>query len=437
MNIWQLIQHRIPDGLLNKLETGKHKLPDIFQAKVTEQLNGALFTVQKGGVSFAAKISGTVEVGKEFVFHRMREEKGIVLRVERTISANEHAAPPLSENRTPSKGLQELQTQSTIQRLEQHIREAGVKLASSDLQQVAKVIDGFQGAKKEIVMELTKFLIGRNTGTPEAVSKNLHFLTAALLDDESLGSTLDKVKQLISVSRDASSETMKLQAQLERITTPGPLHSQKEMVQFLKQLFSNTGWDYENTLFQRLQSQQTLSSIPVEQLKPLLLEYTKGMMNKEEIGFVAKLLKKLTGFQLLSREEGSFQHLFLPIPVLVEKESREWYVHLSSKKKKGEGIDPDYCRIVLYLELPLFSSTLIDLLVQQRVITLSIHHSHPSLGDLVEKGLSQLKENLSQKGYTLSAVKTVPKPEDRLEELPLDFVKKIFSTSEEGVDFRI
>jgi outer membrane protein assembly factor BamA len=55
----------------------------------------------------------------------------------------------------------------------------------------------------------------------------------------------------------------------------------------------------------------------------------------------------------------------------------------------------------------------------------------------VEKGLSQLKENLSQKGYTLSAVKTVPKPEDRLEELPLDFVKKIFSTSEEGVDFRI
>jgi hypothetical protein len=437
MNIWQLIQHRIPDGLLNKMETGNHKLPDIFQAKVTEQLNGALFTVQKGGVSFTAKISGTVEVGKEYVFHSMREEKGIVLRVDRTIPANENAAPPLPENRAPSKGLQQLQTQSSIQRLEQHIREAGVKLAPAELQQLAKVIDGFQGAQKEITMELTKFLIVRNAATSESVHKNLPFLTAALLDDESLGSTLEKVKQLISVSRDSSPEAMKLQAQLEKITVPAPLQSQKEMVLFLKQLFSNTGLDYENTLFQRLQSQQSLSSLPIEKLKPLLLDYTKGMMNQEESGSIAKLLKKLTGFQLLSREEGSFQHLFLPIPVLVEKESREWYVHLSSKKKKGKGIDPDYCRIVLYLELPLFSSTLIDLFVQQRVITLSIHHSHPSLGDLVEKGLPQLKENLSQKGYTLSAVKTVQKKEDLLEELPLDFVKKIFSTSEEGVDFRI
>ncbi|MGM0835582.1 MAG: hypothetical protein ACQEV7_05455 [Bacillota bacterium] len=437
MNIWQLIHHRLPDGLLNKMEKGKHRLPDTFQAKVTEQLNGALFTVQKGGVSFSAKISGTVEAGKEYVFHSMREEKGLVLRVDRTIPAIENAAQPLSENRTPSKGLEQLQAQSTISRLEHQIREAGVKLAPADLQQLAKVIDGFQGAQKEITMELTKFLIVRNAAKPEAVHKNLPFLTAALLDDESLGSTLEKVKQLISVSRDNSPETMKLQAQLERMTVSAPLQSQKEMMLFLKQLFSNTGLDYENTLFQRLHSQQSLSSIPLEQLKPLLLEYTKGMMNKEESVSISKLVSKLTGFQLLSREEGSFQHLFLPIPVVVESEAREWYVHLSSKKKKGEGIDPDYCRIVLYLELPIFSSTLVDLLVQQRVITLSIHHSYPSLGELVEKGLPQLKENLSQKGYTLSTVKTVQKQEDRVEELSLDFVKKIFSTSEEGVDFRI
>ncbi|WP_417900571.1 hypothetical protein ABN702_10250 [Bacillus haimaensis] len=437
MNIWQLIQHRIPDGLLNKLEKGKHKLPDIFQAKVTEQLNGALFTVQKGGVSFSAKISGVVEVGKEYVFHSMREEKGLVLRVDRTISAIENATQSLPGNRTPSKGLQHLQAQSTIHRLEHHIREVGVKLAPPDLQQLAKVIDRYQGAQKEITMELTKFLIVRNAATPEAVHKNLPFLTAALLDDESLGSTMEKVKQLISVSKEASPETLKLQAQLEKIAIPAPLQSQKEIVLFLKQLFSNTGLDYENTLFQRLHSQQPLSSQPLEQLKPLLLEYAKGMMNMEESGFVAKLVNKLTGFQLLSREEGSFQHLFLPIPVVVEKESREWYVHLSSKKKKGEGIDPDYCRIVLYLDLPLFSTTLVDLFVQQRVITLSIHHSYPPLGDLVEKGLPQLKENLYQKGYTLSAIKTVHKQEDGLEELPLDFVKKIFSTSGEGVDFRI
>ncbi|MFE7061915.1 hypothetical protein ACFVAD_07165 [Sutcliffiella sp. NPDC057660] len=437
MNIWQLIQHRIPDGILNKMEKGNHKLPDKFQAKVTEQLDGALFAVQKGGISFSAKISGPVELGKEYVFHSLREEKGIVLRVDRSIPAIENTAQPLPGNRTPSIGLQQLQAQSTIHRLEHHIREAGVKFAPAELQQLAKVIDGFQGPQKEIMMELTKFLVVRNAATPEAVHKNLPFLTAALLDDESLGSTLEKVKQLISVSKEARPETLKLQAQLEKITIPAPLQSQKEMVLFLKQLFSNTGLDYENTLFQRLHSQQSLSSLPLEQLKPILLEYAKGMMNKEESGFVGKLINKITGFQLLSREEGSFQHLFLPIPVVVEKESREWYVHLSSKKNKADGIDPDYCRIVLYLDLPLFSTTLVDLFVQQRVITLSIHHSYPSLGDLVENGLPQLKENLSQKGYTLSAIKTVHKQEDGLEELPLDFVKKIFSTSEEGVDFRI
>ncbi|MCA1321383.1 hypothetical protein LC085_15780 [Bacillus tianshenii] len=432
MNIWQLIQHRIPDGLMNKMEKGTHKLPEKFQAKVTEQLNGALFTVQKGSNSFIAEISGKVETGKEYFFHQIRGERGITLMVDRPLALEENEQTPLSPARSNSKVNPEA-AQPVPERLRQVLSEAGVKLPQSDLQQLSRMVEGFKGAQKEMALELTKFL-SLKTGTPlDSIVKNLPFLTAALLDDEPLAASLEKVKQLIGVSTDNSPEMVKLKGQLEIMTIPAPLQSQKEMVLFLKTLFSNVGLDYENVLFQRLQSHKSLSSLPLEQLKPLLLQYSKTMRNNEENNAISKLLSKITGFQLLNREEGSFQHLFLPIPVEVKKEPGEWYVHVSSKRKEGEGIDPEYCRIVLYLDLPVFSSTMVDLHVQQKVITLSIHHSYPPLGELVEKGAHRLRENLTGMGYTLSSVKTVPKKE----ELSLDFVKKILGTSEEGVDLRI
>ena len=441
MKIWQLLQHKIPEGQVNRMEAGIPKLPEIFQAKVTEQLSGALFAVQKGGLSFSARISGTVESGKEYVFHSRQDELGIVLTVERSIPANGNSsassAHPTPLNRTPPISATEPLQAPTAQRLEEYIKEVDVKLSQGALEQLTKKIDSYAGIKREMAMELTKFMVVRHADSTESIMKNLQLVTSALLEDENLAGNFEKVKQMITVSSESSAEEIKLLAQLDKATAPSTLQSPKEMVQFLKNIFAITGLDYENILYNRLQQHLPLSSVQLDQLKPLLLQFEKLMLNKEENSTISNLVSKITGFQLLSRDEGSFQHLFLPIPVLLENEAKEWYVHMTSKKKDGEGIDPEYCRIVLYLDLPVFSTTLVDLLVQQKVISLSIHHSYTPLGTLVEKGLPLLKGNLSMKGYTLSAVKTIPSKIEKSDEIPLEFLRKILDASDGGVDIRI
>jgi hypothetical protein len=216
-----------------------------------------------------------------------------------------------------------------------------------------------------------------------------------------------------------------------------PLQSKKETLFLLKNVITSLGLNYEHVLAQGLQKSDAVSKLSMEQLKPLLLELSQMNINAKDKRTISQLIAKLTGFQLLSREEGSFHHVFLPFPVQLENEAKDWYIQISSKKKKGDILDPDYCRVVLFIDLPIFSSTMIDLLVQKKIITIIIHHSYPSVEVLVEQGFPILKENLSKKGYTLSAVKTIPKAEEEQEEISLQFFKKILSESKEGVDIRI
>ncbi|WP_078380913.1 hypothetical protein [Sutcliffiella halmapala] len=433
MNIWQLLQHRIPESLEVKTNNSLEKLTGIFQAKVTEQLDDSLFSIQKGTVSYEVKIVGAVEIGKEYQFRSKTDGNALVLTVENQIAPSEKTRAFIPS----SKPVESNQLQATLNRVEQLVSQLGVKMPDSTLREIVKTIESYTGTKKEIAMELTKFSLARNVQLPQIVPSSLNMLTSSFLDNETMFSTLEQIKHIQKSSNNTSPEIQTLQRQLESITTHIPLNSKQDMLLFVKTLITNLGLNYEHGLTESIVQQDTLSKLKLEQLKPILLELSQRMIHAEEKGTIAQLVSKITGFQLLNREDGLLNHVFLPIPVQLEKEAKEWYIQISSKKKKSGVVDPEYCRIVLFIDLPIFSSTMIDLLVQQKVITLTIHHSYAPIETLVEKGIPLLKENLSQKGYTLSTIKTIPKNEEEQEEISLRFFKKILSSSEEGVDVRI
>ncbi|WP_223700251.1 hypothetical protein [Sutcliffiella deserti] len=431
MNIWQMIHQRIPENLMSNLNNKLlPKLPETFQAKVTERLPGELYIIKKGTTSISAKITDEVTVGNDYVFRRNAKADGIVLTIEKTehLKANTHSS--LMSNKTGESGM----TLSTTQRLERFIEESSVKISNNELQELVKNIEKQKGVQKELALELTKFLVIRQAQAPLSIPNNVNILLSGFLTDKTMATIVEEVKVLLPPQEASRPEINKLRELLEGLTRQTPLSSKQETVLFLKNLITNLGLNYEKGLAQSLIPP---SALQLEQLKPLLLQLAHVASNIEDRANISQLVSKLTGFQLLSREEGSFQHFFLPIPVQLEQESKEWYAQITSKKKKSEMVDPEYCRIVLYIDLPIFSSTIIDLFVQQKVITMGFHHSYPPLERLLEASIPMLKNTLLEKGYTLSTVKITAEERESKEEMSLHFFQKILNRKEEGVDIRI
>lgn len=324
--------------------------------------------------------------------------------------------------------------QTTQERVQAIFLQKGESMPANTLKELVQVIDRLPASQKEMAMELMKVLAQRNgiTNIPEQLQMMVKGLSAK-------GTTLQMLGKLeVDIQKMPLPTPIegKLLEVIQKMQQPPTIHTKMEMLQFIKQAVSLLGLDFEKGLSEMIRHNQPLSEMKLEQLKPLLLNYLQHVDTPEEKGAITQLLSKLTSFQLLSREEGNLHQLFLPIPIKMNEETKEWYVHLTSKKK-GETLDPEYCRIVLLLDLPEFSSVMVDVLVQQKVVSILLQHSYPGMGRLIEKSAPLLRNSLSSKGYTVSAVKEEWKEQEKRDGIPLDFLKTILTPSEKGLDVRI
>ncbi|TYS61591.1 hypothetical protein FZC74_04745 [Sutcliffiella horikoshii] len=314
------------------------------------------------------------------------------------------------------------------------ITQIGGKMPSTSLKEVTEAIDSLPPSQKEKAMELVKVLVQRNglTNLPE----KLQMMVTSFSDKETILQNLAKVETYLEKANLPPAVQEKLINVIRNMQLPQTLNNKTETLHFIKQVLPLLGLNFEQNLNNFIRQDQPLSEAKLEQLKPLLLNYMNQATTPEESAAIGQLISKLTSFQLLTREEGNLHHVFLPIPVNMENESKEWYVHISSQKK-NEELDSEYCRVVLLLDLPIFSSVMVDVLVQKKVIGISFQHSYPALESLVEKSAPLLKENLAKIGYTLSNVKTECKETDHTPGIPLGYLRTILAPPKEGVDIRI
>ncbi|KMJ58622.1 hypothetical protein AB685_12150 [Bacillus sp. LL01] len=441
MNIWQLIQSKVPESMLGKtsIDIQAKTLGRVFQAMVTEQLNGALFSIQKGSVSSQATIHGKVEVGKEYIFEVKKGPAGVFLTPTDKMSAVNRLLPsPKEKNTAETPTSRPLQTspplQTTQERIQAMVTTKGDSIPAAAVKELVGMIDRLPASEKETAMEIVKVLVHR-TGITSAPEK-LQMMLSGFSDKETVLQSLSKVEASIQKDTLPTPVQQKLLEIIHQMQQPQTLHTKDEALQFIRQAVSLIGLDFEKSLSDLIRQGQPLSEGKLEQLKPLLMNYLQQVDSPEEKSAITQLISRLTGFQLFSREEGNLHHLFLPIPINTHDEAKEWYVHISSKKK-DEMLDPDYCRVVLLLDLPVFSSVMVDVLVQQKVVSLSLHHSYPGMDPLIQRSASLLKKSLSVKGFTLSAVKAECNLQEESKRIPLDFIRAILTPIEKGFDIKI
>lgn len=158
-----------------------------------------------------------------------------------------------------------------------------------------------------------------------------------------------------------------------------------------------------------LANTQTLTSAKLREevttLKPLLLTLLHEQHPASVKELADQIVNRITAQQIISQENGPLQNLLLTLPMNVGEYETDLTLQWSGRKRKDGSIDPDYCRILFYLDLERLKETVIDMQVQNRVIKISVLNEQSKLIQEVATPFIQiLRNHLDEMDYKLSGV---------------------------------
>lgn len=158
-----------------------------------------------------------------------------------------------------------------------------------------------------------------------------------------------------------------------------------------------------------LANTQTLTSAKLREevttLKPLLLTLLHEQHPASVKELADQIVNRITAQQIISQENGPLQNLLLTLPMNVGEYETDLTLQWSGRKRKDGSIDPDYCRILFYLDLERLKETVIDMQVQNRVIKISVLNEQCKLIQEVATPFIQiLRNHLDEMDYKLSGV---------------------------------
>jgi hypothetical protein len=199
----------------------------------------------------------------------------------------------------------------------------------------------------------------------------------------------------------------------------------------IKFFLSSLGLSYERQLAEAFKGSFDGNLQPAESLKQhlihLLAEHPPRAVNEA----AEQLLNKITGFQLLSQEAGPIQQLIVQIPFILGGKMSELTVQWSGQKTEEGKISADFCRVLFYLKLEHLDDTIIDMQVQNRIMSMQVINQHPAIKKMSEEFLPMLKTKLAEVNYHLSAVNFLepgaPKPNGEHKKLADIYSKKDYS----------
>jgi hypothetical protein len=154
--------------------------------------------------------------------------------------------------------------------------------------------------------------------------------------------------------------------------------------------------------------------LPGDSLKSLLMTLLKSEdvppALKEVMG---NTVQQITGQQLLlSAERNSpLTHLTLFIPFTNENGQQTASVHIQSRKKGRDTLDPANCRLLFDLNMQAMGDTLVDVQVVNSIVSLQIHNDHPVIPQLLEASREEIASGLEAMGYQFMSLSSKPFPD--------------------------
>ncbi len=175
----------------------------------------------------------------------------------------------------------------------------------------------------------------------------------------------------------------------------------KAMEHALKTVLKNLGISYEATLGNKSADLQMIAHQLKPQLHTLLQETNIPPQMKEA---AEMLMTRMNGMQLSSGENGHQHQLIMQVPLEFFGKKMDATLQWNGRMKDNGKIDANYARVLFYLQMASMQETVIDMQVQNRVVTVTVFNENSEIQSLAEPLKAALKIGLAEKNYQLSGV---------------------------------
>ncbi|WP_026683989.1 hypothetical protein [Heyndrickxia coagulans] len=399
----------------SNIRTFAFQTGQIFSGTIQKLFPNDTALVQAGGRTFAAKLEVPLEAGKNYWFQTVLADGEVRLKMLSEADANGMAGKALLPQMQLPPG-------KTFQSLVSYLAEQGIPFTKSDIAAIGawlkRVPDLAHG------LETAAFMLQEGFPVSEGVFTSLLAAGQNIPADQLLNRLQQALKQ-----GEQTPETRQLLALIGELGTGSEQVTGEALRRQIKEKIQKMGLFYEAGLLHEDKAADK-DGLPLKALLVDLLQ--KGGGTKAARDAADEIVQKLNGQQLLALPGGVVQHIWMEIPLSFAHFQTNAVVQWSGRRKNGGKIDSNYCKIIFYLNLQFMKETLVEMNVQNRIVSIRISSLKKGLQEAVKPFLPALKEGLSKTGYTLSDV--------RFGEFQPDAVRATLSRPEvsgKGVDLRI
>ena len=408
-------------NILSKLLTGMNSDTSSIHSKMTFQpgqiLNGKIIklfpngiaSLQVGSQKMVAQLEASLDVKHRYWFQVQPGDGKVKLKVIGIVPESRS-----SQDGTPITGLMNELSIST-----KDVKEETIRFFLKEQLPINKeIIQSSAGFLKESNSlqdghEAIKLILQRQL----PMTKETFRAILSALDDQAsithlmdhLSDTLQKgplstnTSKLLHVLQTLMSSEMNIDHTLAGETK----HNKGQLLNvsdIFKQAISTIGYSYENSAIQHMEQRNKEFDKDMV-LKPLLIDFLKENPQESAKITAEKLLDKITGLQLLGQESSPVLQQVVQIPINIQSKMVDLTLQWNGRRKANSNeIDPDFCRVLFYLELETLQETFVDMQVQNRIITITVMNENQNLNMLAKPLISNLKEGLDSLNYTLSNV---------------------------------
>ncbi|GGH74929.1 hypothetical protein JOD43_000374 [Pullulanibacillus pueri] len=383
-----------PVGPTDRAQANQFRLSDgqMFKGKVlgmTDDSEGAL--VEIGGRVVRASVQVPVETGKSYLFQYLDQKPQTVLKVIQPFANSDSQGSSQILN-TLIQRFSLPQNSQTVKLLNFFL-EKDLPLRGPLLKSVFKMVQEATGALmsiQEADLDVLEFMLRRELPLQAPLYQ---YLISAKKSQGNAG----LLSQLVALLEQAGSRS-KLPIQLQSLFETWPDLDDQPSSKWLFDVLNRIGYFQEAKLANPRVKPDELGMT----LKTGLLAVVNDKENHEMSDHAEKLLAAITGQQLqsLPADRSLIQWLFT-LPVLFNHEFKDVQMLWEGKKNEQGDNETEYYKILFYFDFKVIGETVVRILTQRKMLTVTLFNDTIELEPLIEKYKPQLQERLSALDYTL------------------------------------
>lgn len=411
----------------------------IFHGHVRKLMPNNMAHVELSGKQIVAKLEAPLQAENHYWFQVEKSESTPVLKV---IAPFEFTKEGQSNDKSFELLLKQLGLPSTTKHkaILSFLKNEGLPFSKSFLQKTVSLLKNENMNQSVAVLKL---MVDRNLPIRQSIFNALNSLASNkpfVSQLQQIVNSLNKTPNLSPSAVHLNDNLLKMIDQLHWMKSDGgtslaSIENEWEKQFPLKTILKILGFHYEKNLTKFLKGH-----VPIDEfknqlmtIKPTLLALLKEDIPKEIKTLLQETVQRITGQQLLFKNNDSMMQLFFQLPILNQFGKPDSIVHFQGKQKKGQ-IDPDFCRILFYLNLEKLNEIVVDVQIQNRIISLSIYNENEYPVTKLKPLEQLLKTRLDQVGYNLTSVKWM---KQTVKQHSFDNMYSEHAGSFQGVDVKI